>query len=314
MERLSEPYDGTIDPLSVEFKDTKFKHGLSPKTLRRYNYYQSNINYYLNKCQDQNTGLVYPERLEDEDKDQLDMWISKLDKFTNLFNEDGSYKDGEDLKMAYEVRAWQRWIGSNTNREHLQDQFNTELTNAYQRSISEGNPKIYKDFLRFNASSGINPDYIKQTVGSLNSGKPDTDLSLRGKLMRSSLQDQVKMQLSYGRRLWEKRNDPLFWLKCRQADQYIDDAAYPKTKGSWDQETYKKFKENFYDRELLYVDDKGFYVDENGNSVNPNDPNAKSLEEAGKLLTFREWLINEYTNEALTTGQVAGLIDESTGS
>jgi len=189
LERLTKPYDGNIDPMSPEFTDTRFDHGLSPKTLKRYNYYQSNINYYLNKCQDPDTGLVYPERLEDDDKDQLEMWMNKMDDFTNVFEKDGSYKIGEDLKMAYEVRAWQRWIGSKTNRKYLQDQFNAALNEAHQRSISEGDPNIYKDFLRFNASAGINPDFIEQTVGSLNSGKPDTDLSLRGKLMRSSLQD-----------------------------------------------------------------------------------------------------------------------------
>jgi hypothetical protein len=64
----------------------------------------------------------------------------------------------------------------------------------------------------------------------------------------------------------------------------------------------------------LYVDEYGNYVDENGNSINPNNPNAKQLEEAGKLLTIRDWLINEYTNEAFSTGRVAGLIDESTGN
>lgn len=69
LERLSKPYDGNIDPMSPEFTDTRFDHGLSPKTLKRYNYYQSNINYYLNKCQDPKTGYVYPERLEDADKD-----------------------------------------------------------------------------------------------------------------------------------------------------------------------------------------------------------------------------------------------------
>jgi hypothetical protein len=53
LERLSKPYDGTIDPLSPKFKDTRFNHGLSPKTLSRYTYYQSNINFYLNKCQDE---------------------------------------------------------------------------------------------------------------------------------------------------------------------------------------------------------------------------------------------------------------------
>lgn len=313
LERLTKPYDGNIDPLSPEFKNTRFNHGLSPKALKRYSYYQTNINYYLNKCQDEETGLVYPERLEDADKLQLEQWMAKLDKFANIFNEDGSYKVGEDLKMAYEVRAWQRWIGSKTNRNRNQDEFNKELNELYQKSIAEGNPKIYQDFLRFNASTGINPDFILQTVGSLNSGKPDTDLSLRGKLMRASLENQVKMQFKYDKRLAEKRNDPLFWLRCKESDQYVEDASYPKTKGSWTKDEYEKFLDNFYYRDLLYTDSRGFYVDENGNSISPTDPNVKTLEEAGKLLTFRQWLINEYTNEAMSTGQVTGLIDEATG-
>jgi hypothetical protein len=217
-ERLSRPYDGTIDPYSPEFKDTRFNHGLSPKTLTRYNYYQSNINYYLNKCQDPNNGLVYPEKLSKDDKTQLDRWTAKMDKFTNIFNDDGSYKSGEDLKMAFEVRAWRKWIGQHTDSIHLQRQFEHELNEAYQESVQKNNPSIYYDFLRFNASMGINPDYIEQTVGSLKSTREDGDLSLRGKLMKASLQDMVKSQLQYTRNLKEKENEPLFWLKCKSAD------------------------------------------------------------------------------------------------
>lgn len=314
MERLTRPYDGTIDPMSPEFIGTKFNHGLSPKTLARYSYYNNNINYYLSKCQDPKTGLVYPEKLSDEDKRQLDQWTSKLEKFTNPFNEDGSYKMGEDLKMAYEVRAWQKYIGQFNDSKHLQDQFNAELTEAYQKSISENNPRIYQDFLRFNASVGINPDFIEQTVGSMKSMRSDTDLSLRGKLMRAALQDQVKMQLSYQRDLGSKKNNPLFWLRCKQSDQAIEDSKDPNNKSGWDKDKVKQFKDNFYDREILYIDPiTRMYIDENGNQVNPNSPDAKMLEDAGKLLTFRQYLINEYTNEALQNGYVEGLIDESTG-
>lgn len=314
MERLTRPYDGTIDPMSPEFVGTKFNHGLSPKTLARYSYYNNNINYYLSKCQDVETGLVYPERLSDEDKRQLDQWTSKLEKFTNPFNEDGSYKMGEDLKMAYEVRAWQKYIGQFNDSKHLQDQFNAELTEAYQKSISENNPRIYQDFLRFNASVGINPDFIEQTVGSMKSMRSDTDLSLRGKLMRAALQDQVKMQLSYQRDLGSKKNNPLFWLRCKQSDQAIEDSKDPNNKSGWDKDKVKQFKDNFYDREILYIDPiTRMYIDENGNQVNPNSPDAKMLEDAGKLLTFRQYLINEYTNEAMQNGYVEGLIDESTG-
>ena len=310
-ERLSRPYDGTIDPMSPEFKGTKFNHGLSPKTLSRYNYYQSNINYYLDKCQDKNTGVVYPEKLSPDDKFSLDQWKSRLEDFTSIFNKDGSYKHGEDLKMAYEVRAWQKWIGQNTNSRHLQDQLNIELNEVYQRSISEHDPRIYYDFIKYNASVGINPDYIEQTVGSFASMTEDTDFSFRGRILRKALQDMVKSQ-NYSRELQKMENNPLFWLQCKASDQAIENARKPKQSG-WDHAQVKAFEESFYDREILYTDSNGFYIDENGNAIDPNSPNAKSLEKEGKLLTYRQYLINKYTNEAFTTGMVNGLIDESTG-
>jgi hypothetical protein len=110
--------------LDPKFVNTKTDHGLSPKTLSRYTYYQSNINYYLNKCQDQDTGLIYPERLSHDDQLSLDRWRERMDKFTSIFNDDGSYKTGEDLKMAYEVRAWQKWVGEHTDSDVFQDEFN----------------------------------------------------------------------------------------------------------------------------------------------------------------------------------------------
>ena len=314
IERLSRPYDGTIDPMSAEFKDTKFHHGLSPKTLSRYTYYQSNINYYLNKCQDPNTGLVYPERLSSDDQLSLDKWKDRLDKFTSIFNEDGSYKIGEDLKMAYEVRAWQKWLGQHNNSEVMQDDFNRERIQIQQESINTNNPRLLNDFLKYNSRVGINPDYIKQSIGDMRSGKMDTDTSFRGKLLRASLQGMVNNPKIFCRELHKMINNPLFWLHCKSSDQAIEDANDPDNTSGWDKDKVEAFQKDFYQKDILYVDEYGFYIDENGNKVNPNDPSTKGLEDAGKLLTFRQYLINRYTDEALRTGQVLGLIDESTGT
>lgn len=314
IERLSKPYDGTIDPLSPEFKDTRFNHGLSPKTLSRYTYYQSNINFYLNKCQDETTGLVYPEKLSYDDQLSLDKWKERMDKFTSLFNADGSYKSGEDLKMAYEVRAWQKFTGEYINSTINQDWFNDELAKVKQESISENNPRIYNDFVRYNSKVGINPDYIRQTVGDFKSFSSDTDQSFRGKLMRASLQAMVNNPRMFGRELSKMINHPLFWLQCKMSDQAIEYSRDPNNKSGWSKEKVEEYQNSFYQKDILYVDEYGFYVDENGNKINPNDPNVKQLEDAGKLLTFRGYLINTYTDEAMSTGQVTGLIDESTGA
>lgn len=312
-ERLSRSYNGTIDPFSEEFKNSRFDHGLSPKTLAKYTYYNSNINYYLNKCQDPKTGLVYPERLSKDDQFSLDKWKSRLDEFTSIFNKDGSYKVGEDLKMAYEVRAWQKWVGSYNDPIIHQDEFNIELNEIKQQATN--NPKMVDDFIRYNSVVGINPDFIEQTVGSLKSHKGDTDASFRGKLMRASLQGMVNNPRIFGRELIKMANNPLFWLQCKTSDQAIESANDPQeNKGTWTKEQVEEFEKNFYYRDILYTDEYGYYIDEYGNKINPNDKSAKVLEDAGKLLTFRTWLINKYTDEAFRTGQVTGLIDESTGN
>lgn len=314
LERMSRPYDGTIDPESPEFTDTRFNHGLSPKTLSRYTYYQSNINYYLNKCQDAETGLVYPEKLSYDDQLSLDKWKTRLEEFISIFNVDGSYKDGEDLKMAYEVRAWQKWIGQHSDSRVLQDKFNQELANVRQNAQATNNPRLYNDFVRYNSQVGINPDYISQTIGNMKSFKSDTDLSFRGKILRTVLQDMVKNPRVFGRQLDRMIHNPLFWLHCKSSDQAVEDANDPDNKSGWDRDKVEEFEKSFYQKDILYVDPNGFYIDDSGNSIAPNSPNAKSLEDAGKLLTFRQYLINTYVNEALQYGFVDGLIDESTGT
>ena len=75
-ERLSRPYKYTDDPSTVF--DDEAPHGLSPKTLSRYDYYQSNINYYLGKCVDKDTGYARPEKLSKKDREKLKLWQDEL--------------------------------------------------------------------------------------------------------------------------------------------------------------------------------------------------------------------------------------------
>jgi len=89
--------------------------------------------------------------------------------------------------MAYEVRAWQKFLGQHTNAKIYQEKFNAELVDVQNEARSTGNPGLVDTFLKYNAKVGINPDYIEQTIGSLRSSKTDTDTSFRGKLLRASL-------------------------------------------------------------------------------------------------------------------------------
>jgi hypothetical protein len=64
-ERMSEPYTGP-DPLLTKTTG-EFKHGLSPRTLSRYERIQSNINYYMSLCYNKEDGKSHPENLSSED-------------------------------------------------------------------------------------------------------------------------------------------------------------------------------------------------------------------------------------------------------
>jgi hypothetical protein len=77
---------------------------------------------------------------------------------------------------------------------------------------------LYNDFVKYNSHVGINPDFIKQTVGDMRSAKTDTDTSFRGKLLRASLQGMVNNPHIFGRELQKMINNPLFWLQCKTAD------------------------------------------------------------------------------------------------
>jgi len=61
-------------------------------------------------------------------------------------------------------------------------------------------------------------------------------------------------------------------LHCKASDQAIDDARDPNDKGNsgWTPQQVEAYKKKFYDRELLYTDPAGNYIDENGDQVQPN--------------------------------------------
>jgi hypothetical protein len=115
------------------------------------------------------------------------------------------------------------------------------LYDIKQQSVNTGNPRLYNDFVKYNSRIGINPDFIKQTIGDMRSGKTDTDTSFRGKLLRASLQGMVSNPHIFGRELQKMANNPLFWLHCKASDQAIEDANDPDNTSGWDKDKVKAF-------------------------------------------------------------------------
>lgn len=103
--------------LSVPFVPGKTTgHGLSPKTLSRYNRIQSQINYFLERCT-HDDGIAYTEELDDEQLAVLDQWQAEMKDLTNPFYRDGTPKPIEDYECALEIQAWQKWLNQQLESE-----------------------------------------------------------------------------------------------------------------------------------------------------------------------------------------------------
>ncbi len=103
--------------LSVPFVPGKTTgHGLSPKTLSRYNRIQSQINYFLERCT-HDDGIAYIEELDSEQLAVLDQWQAQMKDLSNPFYRDGTPKPIEDYECALEIQAWQKWLNQHLESE-----------------------------------------------------------------------------------------------------------------------------------------------------------------------------------------------------
>lgn len=301
MERLSKPYKGSLDPNDVDIN--KYGHGLSPKTLARYNYIQSNINYYLDLCTDKDTGLSHPERLSIADKQKLDDWKYELDKLSNPYNEDATPKLDEDRQIAFEIRAWQKWLGDQLYSQVDFKRFERELDKIIKEAQDTNNPQLYHDFIKYNSQYGINPDFIEQTIGSFNQIESSDPASIHAKLLKRSLQNLVKTRNGYTRDLRKMEDCPTFWLDCKHTDQIIEDCRVKQ-----DSEFAEMMEENFSFQSILYRDEFGFAIDSNGNQVKPEEESIHN-----DLLTYQQYMINKYTTIAINSPSrtIPGLNDSN---
>lgn len=290
-ERLSRPYSQSYPQ----------GHGLSPKTLAKYNRIQSNINYYLDLCTDKVTGLHHPENLPTEDKKKLDLWKYELKKLSDVFDEDGWLKKDEDLQMAEEIPAWEAFISEKIVSQPDLDMFLAERQELVNRvNNGEITPQVLADFDKYNSSFGINQDFITQTIGQFDNvtGEPQTVVEAR--MRRRCIQDMVKTSFNkLDRDMSGIEHKKQIWAYLKQYDQAIDDGRITQGKDFSDE-----FDKNFEMKPVLYRDANGYAVDSSGNIVLPQDEDSHD-----DLLTYHEYIIREYTKEAETTGTIFGMVD-----
>lgn len=300
-ERMSKPYRGFEDPALISSTSKLDGHGLSPKTLAAYTRIQSNINLYLNACSDEETGMAHPEELDPQDKLKLDEWYDALDNLSNPYNADGTIKDEENRIIAFELRAWQRWIGERTETRIDQQKFDEEVKKVTERSIRENNPRLLEDFYRYNTYTGIHPDYFATTIGRFSEAKMEDIDVVQARLIKSSLQNLIKSKNGYTREIGLMENNPQFFLECKRTDQLIADG---RAKSS--PEFAKEFEQSFYSAMIPYQDEFGNYRTKSGTSI--TDISGIDHRE---LMSFLDYLKGKYIDMAKMYGTIPGLVDNN---
>lgn len=284
MERLSKPYD----------PQTRTGHGLSPRTLSRQKYIQDQLNYLLQKCSDKETGLSYPEKLNPQDYQKLQMWKDALQDLGNPFDQEGNLKEGDELQTALEIQSWNNWLAKQTDYSTDFEEFDKEYQNIVDQ-INKGEKTTYDlyKFIDANSEYGINPEYLEYIFGN---NKPAKESLQR--MFQNSMKKLIKTKngfvKDFSNVIFSNQQDgtvkiPDMWFYSRAAD--IKNNEENNATGIDPEE----FRNAFDIREVPYTDPSGMYLAKDGvTKFNPrNNPNGV------QPMSWFEYILKQYTDAAL---------------
>lgn len=257
-ERLSQPYD----------MSTRTGHGLSPRTLSRQKYIQDQLNYILQKCSDRKTGLAYPERLNQEDYNKLQMWRDALQDLGNPFDMYGNRKSGEELQTALEIQAWNNWLQERTLYDVNYDAFDEEYQNIVD-DIKAGK-KTYNDLCRFveaNSEYGLNPEFLDYVFKGSQVKKDYVT-----KMFQSSIKKLIKTKDGYVKDF----SDVIFNYNPDGSVSIPDMWGYQRLgdiknnqKASSSGISKEEFERNFSVSPIPYTDASGMHLAKDGTKFDP---------------------------------------------
>lgn len=282
-ERLSQPYD----------IETRTGHGLSPRTLSRQKYIQDQLNYILQKCSDRKTGLAYPERLNQEDYNKLQMWRDALQDLGNPFDMYGNRKSGEELQTALEIQAWNNWLQERTLYDVNYDAFDEEYQNIVD-DIKAGK-KTYNDLCRFveaNSEYGLNPEFLDYVFKGSQVKKDYIT-----KMFQSSIKKLIKTKDGYVKDF----SDVMFNYNPDLSVSIPDMWGYQRLgdiknnqKASSSGISKEEFERNFSVSPIPYTDASGMHLAKDGTKFDPkNNPNNLIS------MSWFEYILKQYTDAVM---------------
>jgi len=253
-------------------------------------------------------GYSHPENLDSESKKKLNDAMEELAELSNPY-EPNSFtpKPYMQRKVAYEILSWQKFINEKTYTVAEINDFNNLATKVYNESVSKGDPKLFSDFIRYNARFTVNPEYITMVFGK--DADPDTlDSNLyKAKLMKSAIQALVRPDASFPviingkpiltRNLQRYENNMDFWMSCKILDEEIE-ANRPKR----DKAFFETIKKYFKFEKLPYLDASNQVIDKT---------TGQPTNDLNKALSFFEHIVEKYTNIAESDGYIPGVVDNT---
>ena len=303
--------------MSVPFKEgdyysnIKTHHGLSPKTLAKYNRIQSNINFYLDLCTDEETGIAHPENLTKEEMQNLDMWKERLKDLSNPFDDSFQLKPYEQRKMAYEIQAWQNYIKDNTISEFDYETFNKELQKITDECVKAGDNTKLLQFLKYNAEYKIKPEYMQQLFSMFDFQDIDDQLSsaLRAKMAMYSVNSKLKRSDALYPDLSSVENNPYFFIRFLSteiASEFIERNEMSKE----DAELYKEAVGHLSYKAVPYrtIDPVNKFLD--ADEFIFNNREVPTSDES-KALSYLDYIKQKWFEQIKNTGALYNLTDEN---
>lgn len=284
LERLSAPYD----------MRTRQGHGLSPRTIIRQSYINDQINYLLQKCINDDDGLVYPENLSDEDYKKLCMWKDALQDLGNPFDMEGNQKQGEELQIALEIQAWNNWLSKNTQYNTNVDAFDADYQKICQEVIDGKRPDSDRiKFLDVNSEWGIDPRLIESVFGNNPSAKDYVSRMFLNSIKRT-IKSKSQFEKDFHGRMFKQDafgnltpSDMFFY--ARRADIQNNASA---AKSGVDPDA---FKLAFHMYEVPYTDPSGMCLAKDGVTKFDIRKPHPGLE----AMTWFEYILEQYTDAAM---------------
>lgn len=279
LERMSQPYS----------KTNKKGHGLSPKTLAAYNKVQSQINYYLDKSVDVETGYAHPEDLDPQDKQKLKYLYDQLKELSSLFTADGYLKKDDEYDVAMEIISWQTYINKFLSTTIDWDAYNQELN-----SIEDEQKR--NEFVYWNSQIGVNPSYLALAYD----GKRDDENNKELQYLKQSMVSIVKHNREYTYDLSNVQNNMMFFLACKAVDEAQEQIKRKKrAAGLFNQPPTTIIKGRKYDSDdventsYLFNDVAALYINPDGQFVQTPD---------GAYITWFDYIIDHLTNLIINNG------------